>query len=683
MTQHHTEPGQPGGPGTAGLVGALIPGYGHLHLPTPAEVGGEEALFSEATGPDRFTSAVIACAWWADLSDHAVASDAIGRALADFHIQELIAFNDIALAAPNALPDLATTLASTWRSISESDTSTRGNVALEAWTRLAIGGWTSTLPLRGALDTRCEHASRAAAAADIFLVRSVGAALDQWADHDLRASLERLAGIEDVECDVAFELAMSHLRAGVESGEPTAAAAHLDLAATMLDHANLEGDRPDAVAFNVACKAVAAFLRQQPVPAGSAEAIENAVGHWYLGYLNETPHWRQARAQTGAAWSALVIDLETVTAVDERTWLEPLKLLADIGRIYVSHHSSTLLADPRLQPADLEFPAPPGPAAGPGDRVGVPIAIGPRLDAALAATAARVDLVDKWLASASSHMPDLPTDVLDAVAAARERIRESPPGGKGDASRDAELPDGIREALADKLDPDTYNQVTVLLEPFLAETTAMLEQAAPRPITTGYRALQENLVLTRLHKQLRVVLPEEHTQWVGPLDVVLTALARVTAIAIDHTQGGERRLPWHGDIDDGGKPPEHRLADYVAQSIQLLTGIHTHVEIPNIGGGRADVIIPVNGEEFVIEVKRTTAVRTNEQLTDEYADQAAQYTHTRTPFAFLAVLDLTRHETRIGLDASFWVSEWTDGAVTRALIGLRVLADVAPPSDLS
>lgn len=82
-------------------------------------------------------------------------------------------------------------------------------------------------------------------------------------------------------------------------------------------------------------------------------------------------------------------------------------------------------------------------------------------------------------------------------------------------------------------------------------------------------------------------------------------------------------------------------------------------------------------------MKRETAKRTEGRLAAAYADQAAQYTHTRTPFAFLAVLDLTSYQARIGLDASFWVSKWTDGIVTRVLIGLRVLANVAPPSGLS
>lgn len=672
----------PGRPVHAGLIGALIPGYGHLQFPTLAEVGGEAALFNNTTELDPYTSTVIACASWSDLTDHAAASAAIARAMADFHIEELIGFSDIALAAPYALPDLASTLAAAWRTISESDTTTRGNVALEAWTRLAIGGWTNNLQLRGVLDARCEHASRAAATADIFLVRTVGAALDQWADDELQTALERLAGIEDIECDVAFELGMTHLRAAVEADDPANAATQLDVANEMFDHSNIEGDRPDAVAFKTACVAVAAFLRAQPVPEGSAIAIQNAVGHWYLGYLNETPHWRQARAQTGAAWAALVADLQEVSAIDDYTWLEPIKLLADIGRIYISHNSSTLLADPRRQPGDPQLPAETETVD--PDRAqaaaGIPVAIGPRLDAALAASAERADLTDRWLASVPDHLPDLPTEVIDAVAAARERIRGTPPAGKGGASRDAAIPDGIREALAGNLDDDTYTRVASVLEHVLNSTaldTPVQSSAA------GTRTLQEHLVLTNLNVRVQVLLPTEHALWVGPLNVVLTALTRILAIAIDHTQGGERRLPWHGDIDEGNRPAEHRLADYIAQGIQILTGIHTHVEIPNIGGGRADVVVPVTGEEFVIEVKRETAKRTDGQLTAEYADQAAQYTHTRTPFAFLAVLDLTSHRKRLGLDASFWVSEWTDGTVTRALIGLRVLADVARPSELS
>lgn len=675
---------QPGQSGHVSLTDTYVLGYGQLHVPTLDEVGGETALFNNPTEFDTYTSAVIACANWPELTDQAAATVAIGRAVTGFQIEELMSFCDIALAAPQTLPYLATTLAAAWRTISEDDATTRGNVALEAWTRLAIGGWTNSLQLRGALDARCENASRATATADIFLVRAVGAALDQWADDDLHAALRRLADFEDIECDVAFELGMTQLRAAVESKEPADAAVHLDAAAQMFDHSSIEGERPDAVAFRLACAAVAAFLLAQPVPEGSATAIENAVGHWYLGYLNEVPHWRQARAQTGAAWAALVADLQKVSALDDYTWLEPITLLADIGRIYLSHNSSMLLANPRQEPGELQLPTRTRAAAQldrEETRAGVPVAIGPRLDSALAASAERADLIDRWLTSVPDHLPDLPTEVIDAVATARIRIREAPRAGKRDASRDAAISDGIREALADNLDGDTLARVVELLEPVLGMRTVL--DAPHVSLASAQESLREHLVLRELHEGLRMLLPAEHAAWFSSLNVVLTALCRVAAITIDHTQGGERRLPWHGDIAEGSQPAEHRLADYIAQSIQILTGIRTHVEVPNIGGGRADVVIPVAGEEFVIEVKRQTAQRTDAQLTAAYADQAAQYTHTRTPFAFLAVLDLTRHQARLGLDASFWISEWTDGSVTRALIGLRILADVAPPSDLS
>lgn len=663
------------------LAPALVLGFDDLQVPTLIEVDGEGALFNESGPLDAYTSALVAVRWWDQLDDPGAAAHAVQDALLTFEIEELITFGDVVLTAPSALGGLHKTLAVAWRMIEESDTDTRGNVALECWTRLALGGWTTSLQLRGVLAARCEQAARSNAAADIFLVRTVAAALEQWRDVELLSGLESLAGIEEVECDVALELGMSHMRAAVESADSAAAAASLLSAETMFVHANLEGARPDAVAFMTACRAVASFLQAEPIPAGSARAVSNAVGHWYLGYLSEAGHWRQARAQTGAAWAALVADLDALSALDDSAWLEPITLLADIGRVYVAYNSTTLLADPQHFPpwADRLDPEPSA-REEPRDQA-VAVALGPRLDAALAASAERLELIDRWLAAAAQHLPDLSVDAVNAIAAARERLREQPPPGKVSASLDSDVPRVVREALADTLDDNTYDQVTALLGPVFAASELL--QPAPVSVTVAHHNLQEDLLLKTLNRRISELLPDEHRHWWNPLNVTLTALVRVTSIAIDQSQGGQRRLPWHGDIAVGALPPEHRLADFIAQMLQGLTGIHCHVEVPNIGGGRADVVVPVMGEEFVIEVKRSTTTRNNAQLVQDYADQAAQYTHTRTPFAFLAVLDLTPHESRLGLAESFWVAEWSDGPTTRAVVALRVLANVATPSSLS
>ncbi len=663
-------------PARHGLIGALVPGYGVVDVPSLSEVA-ESTLFSGADGVGPFDSSLIATASWADLDDAKTAADLIVDSVSSFDIGELIAFNDVVLAAPIALPELAVGLEGAWRAISETDASTRGNVALEAWTRLALGGWTSSnLVLRAALGERCNHAAQASAAADVFLVRTVGAALDEWGDQELVAALGRLAEIDDVECNVAFELGMVHLRVAVEADVPHDAARSLDEAFSMFDLANAEDDRPDAVAFKTACAAVAAFLRSEPLPAGAASGISTAVRDWYAGYLGEVPHWRQARAQVGGAWGSLVADLERIDELDSDAWLDAGGLLSDVARVYVSHHSSTLIADPTAWP----FTAADHVELAMGQaREGVAVAIGPRLDAALAARAERVKLVDRWLETVSETVPDLDAVARDALAAARQRIREAPPPGKLDASRGAGLPDTVREALVDQLDPSTLGQVVDLIDSLGTEVGLQPD----RSLAAAEAGLREHLVLKRLHEQVAAIAPAEHREWSGSLNVVLKALVRVTATAIDREQGSERRLPWHGDVDEGRRPREALLADYLAQTLQVLTGIHVHVEIPNIAGGRADVVIPVSAEEFVIEVKREETLRTDEELTVAYADQAAQYTHTRTPFAMLAVLDLVRRPARLGLDGSFWVSRWSDGTVERALVGVRVLASVATPSSLS
>ena len=667
---------QQSGPTPPGIIGTVVPGYGVLDVPTLGEIS-ESTLFTGADGIGAFDSAVIATASWADLADSQAAVDFITESVTAFDIGELIAFNDIVLAAPVALPDLAGGLEVAWKAIFEADFSTRGNVALEAWTRLALGGWASgSLGLRAALDQRCTHAAQASAAADVFLVRTVGAALGEWRDGDLVAALGRLAEVDDIEGNVAFELGMVHLREAVEADEPANAAEFLDEAFRMFELADYDEYRPDAMAFKTACSAVAAFLRHEPIPDSSASDITSAVHDWYVGYLGEAPHWRQARAQVGGAWANLVTDLERIADLDSDAWLDAGVLLSDVARVYISHHSSTLIADPN------SWPEPAGDGAARAERrlrEGVAVAIGPRLDATLAASAERIKLVDRWLGIIVENQPKSDQAARDAMSAARQRIRESPPPGKLDASRGAGLPDSIREALGDQLDPSALDQVVDLIDKLGAEGGLELT----RPMGHGQANLREHLVLKSLHEQMAAIAPSEHAQWWGVLNTVMTALVRVAAITIDNEQGGARRLPWHADDGDEKKPREALLADYLAQALQFITGIHVHVEVPNIAGGRADVVVPVGTEEFVIEVKREERLLTDGELTAAYADQAAQYTHTRTPFAMLAVLDLVRRTSRLGLDGSFWVARWTDGSVERALVGVRVLASVDTPSSLS
>ncbi|WP_020578891.1 hypothetical protein [Actinopolymorpha alba] len=666
----------------------LIPGYGTAgELPTVEGAGGETTVVTNPPHelePDVLYERVLAlCASWADLTDRAGVTNWLESAVPLLGIEGLIDFNNVVLTSPAALGDLADVLAKIWEVISADDGS-RGNVALEGWTRLALAGWTESLPIRAALGKRAARAAQAHAQADGFLVRSLGAVLDQWPDAESRNSLERLAVIEEVECNVAFELGMALLRQAVSVDDLADAAGVFAAAYDMFNRANLEGERPDAVAFGTASSAVGAFLIGQPVAEETISKVQGAITEWYNGYLGLVPEWRQARAQTAGAWAALLTDLGKLSDLD-RPWLDATRLLADVGHLYSAHNSMIMVADPRKLPSlfgDI-LPLPVAPDADRVDHpVGIPVAVSPRLDAALVRTADSLELVDRWLDAMTQRLPDdVEEAAVDAINRARERIRSAPPTGKAGASRESLIPEEIREALSERLDEAELALVEHTLGPLLTPADATIVRAGitdDRPVP-----LAEELTLAGITAQLSALLPDEFDIWGPRVTQVLRAVIRVVTIAIDREQGGARNLPWHRDPDER-KPPEAELADYLALGIQLATGNRCHVEVHNTGGGRADVLIPIGTEQFVIEVKRITAKRTNDALTTEYGPQATEYTKTGAPFAFLAVLDLTRHASRLDLADSFWVDEWhDDSGRTRALTGLRVLGKVDPPSSKS
>ena len=677
------------GPEDITVERAAITGYGPPTFPDLTTIDEQTVLETDLGAVEPhvlITRALALCYSWRSVQDRDAAIRWLSAAVPALEPEGLVDFNDVALASGEFLADAAPMLEAAWASISE-DTSTRGNVALEGWVRLALGGWTNgTLKLRGALSARASEASTECAAADPYLVRSLGAALDQWADTELETALEQLAGNEDVECDIAFELGMSQLRRAVQSTDSPVAVQALERAVELFAVVTEEGDRPDAVAFGTACTAVSRFLQGESVTAADVSSIQSAVSEWYLGYLGLVPHWRQSRAETGGAWAALLVDLNKVSDLHQTTWMEPMRLLADVGSIYLSHNCSQLIANPASAPAffpDLVLPVTnPHAETAPVMASGVAVALGPALDAGLAATAHSRDLVDRWLASVAEQATAPPPDTVAAITAARDRIRSAPPpSGKAGASRDDRLPEEVREALKEAIqDDDLYETVVDAVQP-LIEVEPELASGLPEGLGSRPLTLAEQGLLRNLCGKLAAVLPEEFRVWSPHLNLLIATLIRVVRLTINQEQGGKRALPWHSQVALDKKPQEHLLADYLAHQL-TFAGLEAHVEVPNSGGGRADVLVPIDTETFVIEVKRITAHRTDDELTDEYGPQASQYTLAGAPFAFLAVLDTNHHESRFDLNHSFWVGTWPHPEldVERPVLGLRVLSDVPSPS---
>lgn len=672
---------------------AVITGYGPRIFPELDTVGEKAVLETTPSVVEPHvlnTQTLALCYSWPGVQDREAATNWLSTALPMLEPEGLVDFNEVALTSAEFLADTAPMLEAAWASISE-DTTTRGNIALEGWLRLALGGWTSsTLRLRGALSSRASEASTGRAAADPYLVRSLGAALDQWADTELEQAMVQLTQNEDVQCDIAFELGMSRLRSAVQATEMSAAVDALEQAVELFADANEEGDRPDALAFGTACTAVRNFLKGGRVTSADISHINDAVSEWYVGFLGLAPQWRRARAETAGAWAGLLVDLNRVNDLHETTWMEPLRLLSDVGSIYVSHHSSQLIAKPVADSAACQEPASPAtspnaPATGEIPS-GKTMWLSPALDASLAATAHSLDLVDRWLALVAEQAINAPTDAIAAIAAARDRIRSAPPpAGKAGASRDDRLPQDVSEALKLAIEDEVlYETVVDAVQP-LINAEPQLASSLPGGLFARTMTLAEEWLLNDLCTKLEAVLPEEFRAWSPYLNRLIATLIRVVRLTINQEQGGKRSLPWHSQVALDKKPQEHLLADYLAHQL-IFADLEAHVEVPNIGGGRADVLVPVDTETFVIEVKRIVARRTDAELTEDFGPQASQYTLAGAPFAFLAVLDTSPHRSRFDLNHSFWVGAWQHpelGDVVRPILGLRVLSDVPAPSGVT
>ncbi|MFF2830928.1 hypothetical protein ACFVSK_04120 [Cellulosimicrobium cellulans] len=664
--------------------GSLIYGFGEAARPGLAAFDVRTAMASDPATLDPAvldTWVLSVVGSWSSITDRQGATAWLAQAVPGVSAEALADLNDLALASGALLRDAAAAFARAWEAIA-ADGTTRGNIALEGWVRLALGGWTaSTLKLRAELSERAARASLGEVCADIYLVRSLGAALDAWKDEELEDALRQLVTLEDVECDAAFELGMSRLRSAVEAETPESAASWLRQATELFEAANVEGERPDAVAFGTACDAVQAFIGGGAVTDLQVERIRAAASEWQVGYQNMPPHWRQARAETGAAWASLLLDLYDINEVHETVWMQPMNLVADIGRIYVSHNASELLATPTGAPEGQAHLA--NRAATLEIETEEPAAFAllhPALDERLAATAYSRTVVDRWL-HAVSRDASVEQATIDAIGAARERLREAPPPlGKAAASRGERTTEDVREALREAIGDDEVAAIVLTAVapilarvPLVAPVVGALAERVPR--------IAEQELIRTICEELQATRPSEFALWASFVTALVEVLVKVVAITIDHEQGGTRALPWQ-NWSETPKPPEHLLADFLQVALELRN-FTAYVEVSNSGGGRADVLVQMDRERFVIEVKRILTTRTDQQLTDDYGPQASQYTLTGAPFAFLAVLDASRHSSRLDLGHSFWVGSWSHAElpeISRPVVGFRILADVPSPS---
>lgn len=622
--------------------------------PSVTGLGGEHTIYASSAELVRDTRVVevaaALCAEWTNLQDQAAAGALLIDAADTIPVLGARALYDVLLAAEAALPQIAPGLEGVFKARAGGRGFER-DIALEGWTRLALGHWTnSTLQLRGLL-----HEGSEAADATPPLVRALGAACSMWDDAELRNALTALSTHDSLDADAAMELGFQKIAAAAASDDLDAARADLDDAVRWFDAACLDDARPDATAFRAVITGVAEQVSGHTVPDERFDAIADAVYEYLDGYRGVERGWRGARAGTTSAWLDLLMQLRTAEA---DRWFDTGTTLRALAHAFAAEQTMVLVVN-----AGMTESAP---------QVGVRELVWPRIEEIAHGNASVIVHLQRWL-TANAEPVDSATRA--AVEGLLDRLREAPP--KKAPSESLRLPGAIRENL--HLTDAAFSE----LERAAASEPSLVSVFEEIAIQTRSLNIAEDDLLSGVLAQC-----EDHAEggigsYRTELKVLLTDVIRYTSYHLNISQSPSRLPPWM--VRSQPWPAEHVLADHLNDFLRAA-GRDAFVELPNIAGGRVDIAVTFDSRcTFYIEVKTVDEDRSDDELVDDFGTQAIQYAVTDIPVAILVVADYFARMIRRDLSGAFHLTPLKLDAASRqhALIAVRLQANVDPPSATS
>jgi len=622
--------------------------------PSVSELGGEHTIYASADELACDTRvvevAVALCSDWANLKDQASAGALLISAANAIPVLGARDLYEVLLCAEEALPQIAIGLEGAFRARA----GTRGyerDIALEAWTRLALGAWTkNTLQLRSLLQQGSE-----APDATEPLVRALGAACSMWDDSELIDALVALAKHHSLDTDAAMELGFRKIASAVMHTDPNAARGDLSDALRWFDLAYLDDARADASAFRAVLAGVAEHVAGHAIPEERFGAIAEAVYEYLDGYRGVQPGWRGARAGTTSAWLTLLTQLRTA---ETDRWFDTGTTLRALAHAFAAEQTMVLVVRPGMSE--------------PASQVGVRELVWPRIDELVHGNHSAVTHIQRWLATAAEPADSSTRAAVEALLA---RLQESP--SKKAGSESVRLPDAIRKSLHLTDDALFELECAVASEPSLA---TVFEQIA---LQVSSLNIAEDDVLTSLLAQCEEKAQGGINSYCTELTVLLTNLIRYTAWQLNISQSPSRLSPWM--VRAQPWPDENVLADHLNTAL-IMAGRDSVVEMPNVAGGRVDIAVRFDQRcTLYIEVKTVDQDRSDENFVEDFGTQAIQYAATNIPVAFLIVADYVPRRVRRDLGGLFNVAQMQLEPASRrhALVTVRLQANVAPPSATS
>lgn len=518
----------------------------------------------------------------------------------------------------------------------------RAASALEAVTRLTVGGYSSKFALLATLERfRAPVPKRVAAA----IVRSVGTAVDYWPDAvSLTKVVEVVAGLseptgpqvagavpEDVASDASWVLANIELVEALRADTEADMRSHLDSCTGYLAVGIETYARDDAKVLAPVVEAVGALTRAEPgVPAlqvalptteGLGELVElQAKFNMTLSGLN---HWyADVKRQTTAAWVMLVEDLdEAREQLDQGAFYRPEAAIGDLLQVYRASRSVEVVR----QVEDFD---------------GVLGVVQPIIEAGFASNMAFVANLVVYTSELEERLGAVEDDERPALlqqhevaahvlAEARAVLARGESPGKGDGgTATAPLPRQLDRLFGSN--PDAVAKLGEFGEKNLAVLAAAVESAgaARRP------SLQEARILKMLADALSAS-PEYVGEVKAAVDEVVFTLVRYVGL-LQNAQADARGYLFEE------APTEKSLQLDLHQFLLLAFGPDAvGIEVSQVGGGRADLRVQFAGFSVYLELKVDD---TQLPLSDKgaYLNQAATYQATDVRIGFVVALRTKR-----------------------------------------
>lgn len=435
----------------------------------------------------------------------------------------------------------------------------------------------------------------------------VGIAFSHWRDKELVEVLRKLAQLEAVRPEAAFELGMAALAEAMDRADSNAALTAFREARDWFDETNgVSEHHPEASLYLDGLDLLLNFhsgAASTSLATVSPRLQQHAFElHAWSG--GSGPPWLGTRQTEATCWSVLAGAIAGLAgSLDEPSWWEPATVIEQ-GLLSVYSAGRSIFRRDQCG--------------------GVEAMVRPRIQACVARQAGQAHQVRTWLLHNATH---------EWAAEARDLI--------------AQIDVFIEQAGSPKNPPDAASERTSLAA-IIARSKIPEEQ---RNLLFGVVANALSLQLDNLTGSEADVIErcckeaQRHTDYSANkngarlFDTVLLWLVRFVFNRLELTKGDDPTGAYHFERDDGSLPHEDELQqDFFRWVATYAPG--SDLEPTNIASGRADIRLKSGSERLVVEVKREEADCSFDALCKSYAAQTTEYQNVSIRLGVLLVLDL-------------------------------------------